>query len=72
MKQIGGFVGENGSIIEPRNEDEACYLAVFCDLADQQAERGEGKPLIDYSGSIISINVDIKRLMDAIKGALQQ
>lgn len=71
MRSINGIVGETGGIIAPRNEDEACRLAVFLELADQQAERGEGRPLIDYSGALISINVDIKRLMDAIKGALQ-
>ncbi len=73
MKSIGDIVGDpgRGEIVQPRNEDEACRMAVFMDLLDQQAERGEGNPLINYVGSSITINVDIIRLMNAIKGALQ-
>ena len=62
--------------VDPRDtmtEAERCALAIWLELVDQQAEAGEGTSLVNYTTSgFIVVNVDTKRILDAIEGELNQ
>ena len=45
MKTIGAIIGEDGLPRGPKNETEAVKLAIFSELARQQADHG-AEPLI--------------------------
>jgi hypothetical protein len=71
MKTIGAIIGGSGPRA-PKDEAEAVKLAIFCELARQQADHGTEPLIFRESSCSIRVLVDIPALLDAIQGALTQ
>lgn len=73
-RQIGCIIGADGKPRLPETEEEACSVAIHAELMSQQLILGSKTPLVEYKPelSTVFVRVDIKKLLEAIKGALDQ
>jgi len=72
-RQLGCIIGADGTPRLPETEEEACSVAIMAEIMSQQMENLD-RPLVSYirECSLVADRVDAKKLLEAIKGALEQ
>ena len=74
-RQLGCIIGVDGKPRLPETEEEACSVAIMAELMTQQLDQEDrNRPLVEFKPelSTVFVRVDIKKLLEAIKGALDQ